>query len=159
MILSLATIESTSCSHCKHCTIKYTELYRYLTSWHTEVTRYYPKFRECQEIKCMHRQWIPSPFILRDPQLSFMSGLGRSCGHGSVQTIRGLLACKQRVGDAISVKTLVQRSPGLLCCPCNQEVSAVVQEVQKKRGTHHRLTPEMRAIETYRRNPNNSHKM
>ena len=37
----------------------------------------------------------------------------RSCGHGSVQTIRGLLACKQKVGDAISVKTLVRWTPGL----------------------------------------------
>ena len=37
---------------------------------------------------------------------------------GSVQTTRGLLACKQRVGDAISVKTLVRRSPGLPDLPC-----------------------------------------
>ena len=42
-----------------------------------------------------------------------------SCGHGSVQTIRRLFACKQRVGDAISVKTLVRRSLGLLCRPCS----------------------------------------
>ena len=80
MILSLATIESKSCSHCKHCTIKYTEMYRYLMARHMEVTWYYPKFRECQEIKCMHRQLIPSPFVLRSPQLSFMSGSWRSCG-------------------------------------------------------------------------------
>ena len=31
----------------------------------------------------------------------------------SVQTIRGLLSCKQRVGDVILVKTLVWRLPGL----------------------------------------------
>ena len=36
-----------------------------------------------------------------------------SYGHGSVQRISGLFACKQRVGDAISVKTLVRLSPGL----------------------------------------------
>ena len=44
----------------------------------------------------------------------------RSCGHRSVQMICGRLACKQRVGDAISVKTLVRRSPDLpdlLCSP------------------------------------------
>ena len=29
-----------------------------------------------------------------------------SCRHGSVQTICGVLTCKERVGDAISVKTL-----------------------------------------------------
>ena len=49
--------------------------------------------------------------ILRSPQLSFMSGL---CGHGSVQMICRLLAYKQKVSDAISVKILVQQSPGLL---------------------------------------------
>ena len=61
-------------------------------------------------------------FILRSPQLSGPSHL---CGHGSVQTIRGLLASRQRVGDAISFKTLMRRLPGmpdqpdLLRCPCN----------------------------------------
>ena len=35
------------------------------------------------------------------------------CWHGSVQMIRRLLACKQRIGDANSVKTLVWQSPGL----------------------------------------------
>ena len=34
-----------------------------------------------------------------------------------VQMICRLLACKQTVGDAISVKTLVQRSPGLSGLP------------------------------------------
>ena len=33
----------------------------------------------------------------------------RVCGHGPVQTICGFLACKQRVRNAISVKTLVQQ--------------------------------------------------
>ena len=45
------------------------------------------------------------------------------CRHGSVQTIRGLLACKQRVGDAISVKILLRQLPGLpylLCRPCSK---------------------------------------
>ena len=74
------------------------------------------------------------------------------CGQGSVQTITrvwtgictdnsGPLACKQGVSDAISVETLFQRLPGLLGLlrrPYNQEVSAVVQEEQKKRGTYHR---------------------
>ena len=76
----------------------------------------------------------------------------RGCGQGSVQTIRGPLACKQGVSDVISVETLFQRLPGLLGLlrrPYNQEVSAVVQEEQKKRGTYHRLSPGMTAIGTY----------
>ena len=75
------------------------------------------------------------------------------CGQGSVQMIRGPLACKQGVGDAISVETLFQQLLGLLGLlrrPYNQEVSAVVQEEQKKkRGTYHRLSPGMTAIGTY----------
>jgi len=45
----------------------------------------------------------------------------RLWGHGSVETIRGLLACKKRIGDAISVKTLVWwllGLPDLLHPPC-----------------------------------------
>ena len=57
---------------------------------------------------CGHR--TQNLLILRSPQLSFMSGL---CGHGFVQMICRLLACKQNVGDAISIKILVRRSPGL----------------------------------------------
>ena len=47
------------------------------------------------------------------PQLFYVWTV-HSCGHGSVQMICELLACKQRVVDAFSVKTLVWRSPGLL---------------------------------------------
>ena len=49
----------------------------------------------------------------------------RLCRHGSVQKISGLLTCKPRVGDAISVKTLVQRSPRLpklLHRPCSKPI-------------------------------------
>ena len=35
------------------------------------------------------------------------------CWHGSLQTICMLLTCKQRVGNTISIKTLVRRLPGL----------------------------------------------
>ena len=35
----------------------------YLTSRHAEVTLYYPEFPECQEIKCMRKQWIPGPLL------------------------------------------------------------------------------------------------
>ena len=34
-------------------------------SRHTEVSRYYPEFPECQEIKRMRKQWIPGPFPMR----------------------------------------------------------------------------------------------
>ena len=34
----------------------YMTIYTYLTSWHTEITRYYPEFPECQEIKHMRKQ-------------------------------------------------------------------------------------------------------
>ena len=56
--------------------------------------------------------WLPHSklFVLRSPQLS---GPWCSCGHGSVQTINGLLASRQKVGIAISVKTLVRQLPGL----------------------------------------------
>ena len=57
---------------------------------------------------CHHVQNL---FVLRYPQLS---GPWRSCGHGSVQTIRELLACKKRVDDVISVNPLVRQLPGLL---------------------------------------------
>ena len=40
---------------------KYTAKYTYLTSRHAEVTRYYPVFPECREIKRMRKQWIPGP--------------------------------------------------------------------------------------------------
>ena len=55
---------------------------------------------------CGHR--AQTLLVLRSPQLSITSGPQLSCG---LQTIRELLACKQRVSDAISVKTLVRRSP------------------------------------------------
>ena len=45
--------------------------------------------------------------------LFYTCGSWHSCGHGSVQMICGLLACKQRDGEAISVKRLVWRLPGL----------------------------------------------
>ena len=45
--------------------------------------------------------------------LFYTCGSWHSCGHGSVQMICGLLACKQRDSEAISVKRLVWRSPGL----------------------------------------------
>ena len=87
------------------------------------------------------------PFRSKGPAALFMSGPQCSCGQGSVQTIcrcvqgsvqtiRGPLACKQGVGNAISVETLFQRLLGvlgLLRRPYNQEVSAVVQEEQKKK--------------------------
>ena len=44
---------------------------------------------------------------------SLTSGPLHLCEHGSVQMIHGLLAYKQRVGDAMSVNTL-----DLLHCPC-----------------------------------------
>ena len=37
-------------------------MYTHKTSRHTEVSRYYPEFPECQEIKRMCKQWIPGPF-------------------------------------------------------------------------------------------------
>ena len=103
------------------------------------------------------------PFRSKGSTALFMSGPWHLCGQGSVRTITrvwtgictdnsGPLACKQGVSDAISVETLFQRLPGLLGLlrrPYNQEVSAVVQEEQKKRGTYHRLSPGMTAIGTY----------
>ena len=92
------------------------------------------------------------PFRSKGSTALFMSGPWHLCGQGSVRTITrvwtgictdnsGPLACKQGVSDAISVETLFQRLPGLLGLlrrPYNQEVSAVVQEEQKKRGMYHR---------------------
>ena len=54
----------------QQCTIKYTAKYTYLMSRHAEVTRYYSEFPECQEIKCMHNQWMPGPL------LRFLNGPG-----------------------------------------------------------------------------------
>ena len=61
--------------------------------------------------------------ILRSPQLSFTSGPSRSCGGRSLDDTWA--SCQQR---AISVKTLVQWSPGLpdlLCCPWNSLFSMI----------------------------------
>ena len=50
-------------SHYKDCMIKYTANVHVSKSEHVEVTRYYLKLLECQEIKRMHKQWIPGPFF------------------------------------------------------------------------------------------------
>ena len=42
----------------------------YLTSHHAEVTQHYLEFSECQEIKCMRKQWIPGSL------LRFLNGPG-----------------------------------------------------------------------------------
>ena len=57
--------------------------------------------------------------VLRPLQLSYISTIC-TCGHGSVQMVCGLLACKQSVNDAISVKKIdlvIARSTDLLRYP------------------------------------------
>ena len=56
--------------------------------------------------------WPPRSKSARS-QVSTALFMSRLCGHGSVQMICSLLACKQKVGDAISVKIFVWRSLGL----------------------------------------------
>ena len=62
-------------------------------------------------LMCDHR--AHNLLVLRSPQFSFTLGPRSSYGHKSVLAICVFLAYKRRVGNIISVETLVQRLPGL----------------------------------------------
>ena len=49
----------------------------------TEVSRYYPEFPECWEIKRMRKQWIPGPF-LRFFERAWVRGYKRACEISSI---------------------------------------------------------------------------